>query len=387
MFASRFLPVLIFLLAITACKNEQSQEILLPESDLSIDLEVKYAKGFEIERLKDVEGYQLTIINPWPNSKKQAVYFLLSQENCGQYYLTSEDEAWETICYPIKNIVTTSTTHIPPLVLLQETEKLIGFPDTDYISSPAMRLRIDNGKVVDLGSNETINLERTISLGPDLVMGYGIDGDNPTYQRMIDAGIPVLYNADWTEQHPLGRAEWIKVFGILFDKEKEAFEIFSKIEKDYLSARDTVKHFRKPKIIAGATWKDTWYLPYGNSWQGTLISNAGGDYIYKETKGSGSLAYNLERVLKDAQQADFWIAPGQYTSYSNMLASNNSYQLFEAFKNKQLFTFALRKGATGGVIYYEEASMRPDLVLKDLILIFHGDTAASSLYFFDPLKD
>lgn len=373
MFASRFLPVLIFLLAITACKNEQSQEVLLPESDLLIDLEVKYAKGFEIQKTKT--GYQLLIQNSWPGDTEIRAFILTrSKSEVGLHI-------------PIKNIVTTSTTHIPPLVLLQETEKLIGFPDTDYISSPAMRLRIDNGKVEDLGSNETINLERTISLGPDLVMGYGIDGDNPTYQRMIDAGIPVLYNADWTEQHPLGRAEWIKVFGILFDKEKEAFEIFNKIEKDYLSARDTVKHFRKPKIIAGATWKDTWYLPYGNSWQGTLISDAGGDYIYKETKGSGSLSYNLERVLKDAQQADFWIAPGQYTSYSNMLASNNSYQLFEAFKNKRLFTFALRKGATGGVIYYEEASMRPDLVLKDLILIFHGDIAASSLYFFDPLKD
>jgi iron complex transport system substrate-binding protein len=139
--------------------------------------------------------------------------------------------------------------------------------------------------------------------------------------------------------------------------------------------------------MAGATWKDVWYLPYGNSWQGRLIDDAGANYLYKNTQGSGSLSYNLERVLKDAQNADFWIAPSQYTSYRQMLGDNKSYALFKAFQNKQLYTFALKKGATGGVIYYEEASMRPDLVLKDLISIFHGNPGADNLYFFDPLEE
>jgi iron complex transport system substrate-binding protein len=367
-----FLTCICFFCILFSCKNENptARRSAIVVTDR---LEVNYATGFDIE--KTTNGYRLTINNPWPSSTDTLQVNFSRKATLGSVQI------------PIEKFIATSTTHIPPLVLLGEANKLIGFPDTDYISSSEMRQLIDAGNVEDLGTNETVNLERTISLVPDLVMGYGIDADNPTYQSMMDAGIPVLYNGDWTEAHPLGRAEWIKVFGILFDKEKEAFEIFTKIEAAYLAAKSSATDLEKPTVMAGATWKDVWYLPYGNSWQGRLIDDAGANYLYKNTQGSGSLSYNLERVLKDAQNADFWIAPSQYTSYRQMLGDNKSYALFKAFQNKQLYTFALKKGATGGVIYYEEASMRPDLVLKDLISIFHGNPGADNLYFFDPLEE
>ncbi len=367
-----FVTCFSFLVIFISCKNENPA---VPATSIKVldKLEVKYATGFDIETTEN--GYRLTINNPWPSSTDT-----LQLE-------FSRDATIGDVQIPIEKFIATSTTHITPLVLLGEENKLIGFPDTDYISSKVMRQRIDAGDVEDLGANETVNLERTISLEPDLVMGYGIDADNPTYQSMMDAGIPVLYNGDWTETHPLGRAEWIKVFGILFDKEKESFEIFNKIEDDYIKAKAAVADLQKPTVMAGATWKDIWYLPYGNSWQGTLIKDAGADYIYENTNGSGSLSYNIEKVLKDAQKADFWIAPSQYTTYSKMVSDNQTYQLFDAFKNKKLYTFAIKQGATGGVIYYEEASMRPDLVLKDLITIFHGNPNPEKLYFFDKLEE
>jgi iron complex transport system substrate-binding protein len=357
---------------ISSCKDEHPA-VSAASIAVTDTLEVKYAKGFDLLRIDD--GYRLHIYNPWPGSTDTLQLDFNRKATVGDVQI------------PVDKFIATSTTHIPPLVMLGETDKLIGFPDTDYISSPEMRQRIDAGNVEDLGNNETVNLERSISLVPDLVMGYGIDADNPTYQSMMDAGVPVLFNGDWIEAHPLGRAEWIKVFGIIFDKEKEAFEIFHKIEADYLAAKSSVSDLEKPTVMAGATWKDIWYLPYGNSWQGRLIDDAGADYLYKNTEGSGSLSYNLERVLKDAQNARFWIAPGQYTSYAQMLENNKSYALFKAFQNKQLYTFALKKGATGGVVYYEEASMRPDLVLKDLITIFHGNPSSDHLYFFDQLEE
>lgn len=367
-----FLLVAFVTLIFTSCKTDHPA-VPFTQIEVTDTLEVKYATGFDLFKIKD--GYRLHINNPWPGSTDTLKLDFNRETTVGDVHI------------PVSKLIATSTTHIPPIVLLEEADKLIGFPDTDYISSPVMRERIDAGQIEDLGSNETVNLERTISLVPDLVMGYGIDSNNPTYQSMLDAGIPVLYNGDWTEKHPLGRAEWIKVFGILFDKKAEAFDIFETIETDYLAAKESVKSYDTPSVLAGATWKDVWYLPYGNSWQGTLISDAGGNYLYKETRGSGSLAYNIEKVLQDGQQATYWIAPGQYTSYDQMIADNNSYKLFEAFKKKQLYTFALKKGPTGGVVYYEEASMRPDLVLKDLISIFHQTTNSDSFYFFEPLED
>jgi iron complex transport system substrate-binding protein len=278
-----FITCICFFCILISCKNENPA---VPSSTITVTdtLEVKYATGFDIEKTEN--GYRLTINNPWPSSSDTLRLDFSRKATVGDVQI------------PVEKLIATSTTHIPPLVLLGETDKLIGFPDTDYISSSEMRQRIDAGKVEDLGSNETVNLERTISLVPDLVMGYGIDADNPTYQSMMDAGIPVLYNADWTEAHPLGRAEWIKVFGILFDKEKEAFEIFNKIEADYLAAKSSVVELEKPTVMAGATWKDVWYLPYGNSWQGRLIDDAGADYLYKNTQGSGWRAWsNLEVVV------------------------------------------------------------------------------------------
>lgn len=363
---------LLAFIAFISCKNE-NPAVSTAAITVTDTLEVKYATGFDL--FKTNEGYRILIYKPWPDAKDTLQLDLSRKVTVGD------------VTIPVEKFIATSTTHIPPLELLEETDKLIGFPDTDYISSKKVRERIEKGAVEDLGFNKNINLERTIALQPDLVMGYGIDEDNAVYKSMMEAGITVLFNGDWTENHPLGRSEWIKVFGLLFDKEKEAYEIFQKIESDYLEAKASVVNLPRPTVISGATWKDLWYLPTGNSWQGTLIQDAGADYIYKDTQGSGSLSYNLETVLSDAQDADFWIAPGQYTSYSQMAFDNSSYKLFKAFKNKKIYTLAMRKGATGGVIFYEEAAMRPDLILKDLISIFHGDPNVDELYFLDPLEE
>ena len=108
---------------------------------------------------------------------------------------------------------------------------LIGFPGTEYISSETIRARIDNGFIRELGKNEGINTEVILELNPEVVIAFGIDGNNKTYETIKKSNIPVIYNGDWTEASPLAKAEWIKFFGVLFEKEKEADSIFDHIEK------------------------------------------------------------------------------------------------------------------------------------------------------------
>lgn len=367
-----------------SCNNSKNTSI--PEILKKIEYEqvnIKYAEGFKIQNT--VSGYNVTIMNPWPESSVSYTFKLV--KNQGRELLPEPDEPL-SIHIPIDNIVLTSTTHIPPLVLLHEENSLIGFPGSDYISDPKVRKLIDQGKVEELGANESINIEATLLLEPDVVMGFSIDDSNPIYKKIENAGIPVLYNGDWVEQHPLAKAEWIKLFGILYGKEQQADSIFNAIEKEYINTQKLVKNVSSPKVLSGATWKEQWYLPYGNSWQGKILRDAGASYIYQETKGKGSLAYNIEKVLTDGNDATYWIAPGQYTSYSRMLEENASYNLFDAFKNKRVYTHALTVGEKGGVTYYEEASMRPDLVLKDLVKILHPELKLDhELYFFKPLKE
>jgi iron complex transport system substrate-binding protein len=230
-------------------------------------------------------------------------------------------------------------------------------------------------------------MEVLIDLSPDVVVTFAVKGGNKSASTMQKAGIPVLYNSDWTETHPLGKAEWIKFFGALFDKEELASELFNQIELDYNEAKAlAAKAVATPTVLSGAMYKDIWYLPQGNSWAAQFIKDANGKYLWQDSEGTGSISLNLESVLEQGKEAQFWIGPGQFTSYQQMIDTHAVYGQFDAFQQKKVFSFTTIKGATGGVLYYELAPHRPDIVLKDIIKILHPELLPEhQLYFFSQL--
>jgi iron complex transport system substrate-binding protein len=284
--------------------------------------------------------------------------------------------------------VATSTTHIPSLEMLGVENTLVGFPHTDYISSDKVRSRIEAGKVKELGNNHDLNTEVLLDLQPDVIIGYGIDNQNATLDNLQKSGLKLLLNGDWNEETPLGKAEWIKFFGALYGKQKQANEIFSKIEKDYLNTVKIAKNAKvKPTVLAGDMFEDRWYLPKGTSWGSILLKEANGNYLWKETSGTGSLSLSFETVYFKAKDADFWITSGQFSTLSEMTNSNPHYAKFKAFKNKNVYSFSGKKGKTGGILYYELAPNRPDIVLKDIVKILHPELLPSyTPFFFEKLK-
>jgi iron complex transport system substrate-binding protein len=372
----KVIPILIVLF-LFSCKEAQKEAIVEVKSATNI----QYAQGFEIE---DFDTYKIvTIKNPWPGATETYSYALASKGSV----IPDAKNVSAVIEVPLKNIVVTSTTHIPSLEMLKVEDKLVGFPNLDYISSEKTRALIDDGKIKELGKNEDINTEVLIDLSPDAVVTFAVEGQNKTVAAIQKTGIPLLYNADWTETNPLGKAEWIKFFGVLFGKEKEADSIFSGIEKNYNEAKQLAsKTTSKPTVLSGAMYKDIWYLPQGNSWAAQFIKDANGTYLWQDTEGTGSLSLNLESVLEKAQHADFWIGPSQFTSYAQMEEAHSVYSQFKAYQEKKVFSFTTKKGATGGILYYELAPNRPDLVLKDIIKILHPEVLPTyELYFFAPL--
>jgi iron complex transport system substrate-binding protein len=272
--------------------------------------------------------------------------------------------------------------------MLGEENTLKGFPGLHYISAEKTRQLIDAGKVREIGSNQSLNTEVILDIQPDVIIGYQVDSDSKAYSNLEKNGLKVVYNSEWTEKSPLGRAEWIKLFGALFDKNELANEVFSSIEKEYEAAKALAKkQTNQPTVMAGAIYKDQWYLPQGDSWAAYFLKEANCNYLWKETTGTGSLSLSFETVLDKAKEADFWIGPGQFTSTEEILESNSNYKYFKAFQNKNIYSFSNKKGKTGGVIYFELASNRPDLVLKDLIFIMHPEAIPNhELYFFEKLK-
>ena len=295
----------------------------------------------------------------------------------------------KTIQVPVKNIVVTSTTHIPMLELLGEEKSLVGFQDTNYISSEKTRKRIDSGFVRELGNEAAMNTEVLFELQPDVVIGFAMNSVNKTYNLIEKHGIPVIINGDWLEETPLGRAEWIKFFGVLFDKEKEADSLFRKIEQEYLAAIIIAKKARnKPSILSGAIMRnDIWSLPAGESFVAQFLEDANVNYLWKDSKGKGSLQLSFESVLDKAQKADYWIAPGYFSSKAQLIENNPHYKNFTAFKTNNIYTASTKKGVTGGIIYYELGPTRPDLILKDLIKITNPTLLPNyKLSFFEQMK-
>lgn len=376
----KLLLLLIFFLLIISCKEVQKPSSSSTETEKAI--QITYAKGFEIQSFNEYKV--ITLKNVWPGSEREFKYALIEKGAT----LPSSETFDAIIEIPVKKIVVTSTTHIPSLEMLGVEESLVGFPNLDYISSIKTRKRIAEDAIVELGRNEDINTEVLINLSPDLVVGFAVDGVNKTLSIIKKTGIPIVYNGDWTETSPLGKAEWIKFFGVFFKKEKEADSIFSEIMTQYLIAKEkALKAKNRPTVLSGAMYKDVWHLPQGNSWAAQFIADANGEYLWKESEGTGSLSLNLENVLEKGVNADYWIGPGYFSSLLQLKDTHSVYIQFDAFKNENVYNFTNKKGETGGLLYFELAPNRPDIVLKDIIKILHPELLPEhELFFFDKLQ-
>lgn len=370
--------ILLLIIFAFSCKKE----ILKIDKKTTSKSTIKYAKGFDIINENGIK--KLIIKSAYQNSQDVFEYEIHEKKSN-----TIIDYKRIVIKVPVEKIVVTSTTHIPMVELLNEESSIIGFPYAKYVSSEKTRKLVDAGNITEIGKESSLNTEILLDLQPELVVGYSVSSADKSLTTVQKAGIPVIYNGDWLEETPLGRAEWIKFFGVLFDKENQADSIFNTIENNYLEAKKiALKSNKKQTILSGAIMsKDIWNLPAGDSFVAQFLKDANLNYLWKNSKGKGSLSLSFESVFDTGRNADFWIAPGYFSSKEQLLQSNQIYAEFAAFKNNKIFTPSTKKGETGGVIYYELAPTRPDLVLKDIIKITNSNLLPNyKLTFFERMK-
>ncbi len=374
---------ILFLLSICCitCKNTPKESKPLTVMYLAPQ-HIECASGLKI---RNNETYkEIKVTTPWPNAKQELTY-ILHPKGTPKPFKSSTAIFVEV---PIERVVVTSTTDIPILEYMDLEEKLVGFPHTDYISSEKTRALITNGKIKELGKEYNLNTEVVLELAPELIIGFSATGNTKSYDLIQKTGIPVVMNGAWMEEHPLGRAEWIKFIAAFFGKEDKAEEIFQNIKKDYNDALALVQNVNHtPSVFSGSMFKDVWHVPGGNSYIAQFFKDANTHYLWSDTKEKGSLAVNFESVLEKAQKADLWIESGTAKSLNELIQKNHRYTLFDAFKNKTVYSSSLKVGATGGMIYFELGPMRPDLILKDIIKIAHPETLTNyEPYFFEKLN-
>lgn len=357
-----FATVLVLGWACTAKRSSQADNTLAKPFP---SLDIRYAHGFKVSSLG--------------NSKLVEVSYPFQGATSGYSYLLvpkGEDPpphqpGIRVIRVPVSTIVCTSTTHIPLLDYLGETDRLVGFPTTDYISSTKMRKRIREGKVVDLGVDKGMNMERLALLKPEIVMGYTMTSDVGQFGKIEDLGIPVVINGEYLEEHPLGRAEWIKFMALFFNKEKMADSVFSFIEKNYQHTKGLVTAEQRPTVMSGIVYGDAWFLPAGQNYAARLFHDAGCQYLWDDTSGNGYLKLSFESVYEKAHDADLWIGTGTYKNLDEIRAADGRYARFNAFRRKHVYNYDARIGEKGGNEFLELGYLRPDLILKDLVKIAH----------------
>ncbi len=343
----------------------------------------KYAHGFEI--VKNENHTKLSVFNPWEKAENISVdYYLIKKGTALPDSLTKE----KVIRTPVERVICLSTTHIAFLEALNETGTIAGISGSQYVSNPDVRKRIKNREVADVGYGQNLNYEEIVNRQPDLVMVYGVGSEVTSYtQKLEELGIPVILIAEYLEENPLGKTEWIKFIGALFEKDEKAATYFSEVENNYLELKKKAAGKPdKPKVLVGSPYEETWWVPGGNSYMANLISDAGGDYLGKENGTNESYAISFENALAWGGRANVWINMGNLSSRKEIRAANERFARLKVFKEGIIYNNTKRLSSHGGNDFWESGTVHPDWILRDLIHIFYPGLIDAEMIYYEAVK-
>lgn len=342
-------------------KNKIEAERYLPN---------KFASHFSFQKSGNI--IYLKVINPYQGAVSDTFTYTLSESSCKN-----------CIRIPIKKAVIFSTTYIGFLNAIKELNTIKAVSGSKFIYNPMINEEIAKGNISDIGFESSIDFEKLITIKPDVVFIYSVGKESMPYVKKIESlGIPVIYVAEFMEESPLGRAEWIKFFSLFFDKENLADSIFSNINKKYDSISSISKNnYRKPKVFLNIPDNGIWYLPNGNSYMANLIKNAGGDYIYSQNTNGPVLKYDFERVYSNAITCDIWLNQGVIKKKSDLKQLDKRFEKLPSFKSGKLYNHCLKMTSDGGNDFWESGVVSPHLILEDLYHIFKDDSLFSFHYY------
>ncbi|MDG5800405.1 ABC transporter substrate-binding protein [Marinilabiliaceae bacterium ANBcel2] len=352
---------LFILFSLSGCKISEGESFEnrfgVPDSSFIPD----YAKGFSIHYFNHDKVIEIT--DPF-NNDEQSSYFLINYDGEPSF------ENVEIIDAPIKSWSAFSSTQVVMAEKLELISTLTSVAEPQYISGEEVNRRLESGDIRDVGMAFSPDIEVLLLTEPQFV--FVSPFKDTQYDNLKDAGLTVIPDAGYLESNPLGRVEWLVFFGAFFDKEQKALDIYNSVKSQYQKMTLLTQGIqRKPTVTAGLLYQDVWYLPAGDSFMARLLEDAGVSYPYYSTKGTGSLAYDYEKVFNDTYDCQFWIVtvnhPGEF-NYKALKGMDERYSDFYAYKNRNIiYTNTDYSG------FFEYGWLQPHIVLMDFIKIFHPD--------------
>ncbi|MBP1625686.1 MAG: btuF 2 [Holophagaceae bacterium] len=338
---------------------------------------IRRARRFSLEYREDCKI--LRVNQPWQGATQGFTYQLIPR---GSHPKHLEPGAL-LVEIPVKRIVLLASTHLPDFVTLDRIGSVVGIAGGRQVCTQVFIERLQSGQVQEIadsisGREKHLNYDRLFTLKPDLVFVTGTG--NPTLdhqEKLTEAGFQVALCADSMENEPLGRAEWIKFIAAFLDLDEKAEAHFAGLETRYetqkaLACRAT----HHPTVLCGMNARGTWFAPGGGSYVATYIRDAGADYVLGDDPRPGYRPVKIDTVLDRAKNAEFWMlhmTDSSLSSLQNLKDIDPRCTLFRAFRESKVFNTNARLGPRGGSDYWENGSANPDLVLADLISIFHPE--------------
>ena len=369
--------ILASLLLLVSCVSNKKTSLEAFNQDIYTP---EYASGFKILGADNVQSTLIQVFNPWQGAKDVEMSYFISRN--GEQ--APAGFTGPTIPAGAKQIVCMSSSYIAMLDALGQADRIVAVSGIDYVSNPYIIAHKDSIK--DMGPE--MNYELLLGLKPDVVLLYGIgDAQTAVTDKLKELSIPYMYVGEYLEESPLGKAEWMVALSELTDSREKGIEIFSEIPKRYQTLKDlTASVEQRPTVMFNTPWNDSWIMPSTKSYMAQLVNDAGADYIYKENTSNSSAPIGLETAYGLIQKADYWINVGMASTLDELKAVNPKFTDAKSVREKTAYNNNLRLTATGGNEYWESAVVRPDIVLRDLIHIFHPELVSDSLYYYRHLE-
>ena len=372
------LYLLLFFVSCSSVENEKKVAVAVNQpKQIAV---IKYAERFSIE---EYETYKiLTVKGAWKGDENIYQYVLYKSEKPAIAINASY------IKVPIQKIACSSLTHIAFIETLEKVNSIVALSGCNFVNSEKVKSRIKSGHIKEIGQYHSLNYEVLLDKSPDIFMVFGVnESSNQGINKLKELGITTVLNGEHMEPHPLGKAEWIKFMAAFYDMGTTAETYFNKIEESYLSLAQLTRDIEgRPSVFVGLPFKGDWYAPEGGTFVAKLFQDAGAHYIWGKNTNKGSVVKSKEVVLDVAYSTDFWLNLSNVNSLQEVVAIDEKFTHFEAYKNKQLFNNNKRLNALGGNDYWESGVINPDLILKDLIEIFHPSMLNHDLYYYHQLE-
>ncbi|GHV38601.1 iron ABC transporter substrate-binding protein [Bacteroidia bacterium] len=326
--------------------------------------EIHYAKGFQVKKFA---GYtEVSVVNPWDTTKLLQKYILVKKDR----ELPAGLPKGTVVRVPLSNVAAYNAIHCSTLKELASVAIVKGVCEPQYIKTEEVTEGVKAGSITDLGMASNPDVEKIIMLSPDAILTSPISGQ--AYGSVTNTNIPIIETPDYTEPHPLGRAEWIRFYSLFIDKEQLADSLFNITVTNYNNIKKLASEASKrPAVFTDMRYMGSWNMPGGKSYMANMLADGGGDYLWADDNTATFLPLSFEAVLDRAGEADVWLIryfASDDITYNSLEKEYKPYSYFRAFKEKNIYGCN-----TSYSTYYDDLPIHPDYILQDFAKVFHPD--------------